>query len=157
MLTFYPKPYDCEECHQYPDSAFHIYTPVNDWIIAFPEQRLFHVHFGEPTFPESQNTERAEDVAEYYYHRIHDYPDTMFFFIADMSKIDNSEMISDRAKQIYRTLLQHPQLITGAVYGATTDMQALLRLLSEEAEKSVSLVPSKAEADKVYQRWQAEQ
>jgi NAD(P)H-nitrite reductase large subunit len=66
-------------------------------------------------------------------------------------------MISDRAKQIYRTLLQHSQLITGAVYGATTDMQALLRLLSEEAEKSVSLVPSKAEADKVYQRWQAEQ
>lgn len=149
-MSRYPKPYECSDCSAYPDTAFRVFRPANDWIMTFPDRALFHVHFGAPTSSAQENTEQADVVAKYYYHRIHEYPQTAFFFILDMSQIDNSELVSDRAKQIYRILLQHPQLAGGAVYGATTDMQAMIRLLSEEADKSVGLVQTKAKADALY-------
>ena len=70
-----------------------------------------------------------------------------------MSQIDNSGLLTERVRQIYQILLQHPQLQSGVVYGATTDMQAVLRLLSEAVEKPVQLVKTKAEADALYQAW----
>ncbi len=112
-----------------------------------------HVHFGEPTYSVEENTAQADFIAQYYYHHMHQYPEALFFFILDMSKIDNSEQISDRAKQIYRVLLEHPQLVSGAVYGATTDMQAMIHLLSEETDKTVTTVASKQAADQIYQFW----
>ncbi|EKD79513.1 MAG: hypothetical protein ACD_41C00051G0005 [uncultured bacterium] len=152
-MPFYPKPYECSECSAYPDAAFNIFTPANDWIMTFPEQHLFHVHFGEPTFPEAMNTAQAEFLADYYVHTIQAHSQVPFYFILDMERIDNSELVSHRAKQIYRILLEHPQLVSGAVYGATTDMQAIIQLLSDEADKPVHLVKTKQEADQLHQRW----
>lgn len=112
-----------------------------------------HVHFGELTYSADENTKQASFIAQYYYHHMHQYPEALFFFILDMSKIDNSELISNRAKQIYRVLLEHPQLVAGAVYGATTDMQAMIHLLTEETNKTVETVPTKQAADQIYQFW----
>jgi hypothetical protein len=152
-MPIYPKPFQCQQCEQYPDKAFHIFQPTQDWIMTFPEQRLFHVHFGDVAFPEIVDRAQAVDAANYYYHRIHEYPDRKFFYVVDMTQIDNSALISDRAKQIYQILLQHPQLSSGVVYGATTDMQAIIRLCSEAVEKPVQLVRTKAEADILYSAW----
>lgn len=154
MPSSYPKPFECIDCSQYPDSDFSIFQPANDWVMTFPERKLIHIHFGEPTYSADENTQQADFIAQYYYHQMHQYPSTLFFFILDMSKIDNSELISDRAKQIYRILLEHPQLIAGAVYGATTDMQAMIHLLTEETDKTVATVATKSAADQIYQFWQ---
>lgn len=153
IVSRFVKPYHCAECEQYPDTDFYRFRPTNDWIMTFPEQRLFHVHFGGATFPDAQETQQAGLIAQYYYHHIHDYPDHQFFFVIDLTAVDNSGFISDRAKQIYRILLQHPQLATGAVYGATTDMQALIRMISDEVDKPVVLVRTKSEADQAYHTW----
>ncbi|MBI4407572.1 MAG: hypothetical protein HY565_03680 [Candidatus Kerfeldbacteria bacterium] len=153
MTTLYPKPYDCSECGQHPNQDFYIFTPTNDWIISFPGQQLFHLHFGEATFEEDEDIAQAKFVADYYYHRMHEHPHVSFFFILDMSKVDNSALISDRAKQIYRIILEHPQLVAGVVYGATTDMQAMVHLMAEDTDKTVTTVSTKQAADQIYQHW----
>lgn len=148
-------PFDCSECAQLSKNNFTIFQDgiVDDWLIAYPEQRSIHVHFGYATTSETENIAEAKFVQKFLLHCAAQYLAIQFFLFVDASRGDNSEFIPSESMHIYKTILNHPQLQHGVFYGGTTALQYIFKLLLHFSKRDVKIVSTKAEADQCYQAW----
>lgn len=146
-------PYDCAECQLQPAASFAIYTEANDWLQAYPEQQLVHIHYGHSTHEELTNIQEAEFVCAYLMKLTEAYPDKRFFIMVDFTHGDDSEFVPPESMKLYRSVLKHPQLRQGVVYGGTFALHYLVELLFRISGNNIKIVSDKAEADQEYQRW----
>lgn len=145
-------PFTCGICDQAPDSAFTIYQPVDDWLIAFPEKNLMHIHFGESTHDDKSNVEEAEFHWKWVQEVVKKNPHTQFFYVLDMSRKDDSEFLTKEARDTYKKIRTHVQLPAGAVYGFTWGMRMLIGLLNVMGGNT-AIVDTPQQAQKSYEAW----
>lgn len=148
-------PFDCKECNQRPKPDFAIFQEqtIDDWLIAYPEQRSIHLHYGYATIDEADNAAEAKFIQQFLFAVAVKYPNTKFFLFVDMSRGDNSESVPPESMQIYKSILKHPQLQQGVFYGGTTAMNYILKLLLFLSNRNINIVSTKEEADQLYQKW----
>lgn len=147
-------PFNCEECTSRPRSDFTIYEPTNDWLIAFPEKNLVHIHYGESSHDDKSNIDEARFHLNWVLDQTARYPNKKFFWIVDMTRKDDSEILVKEARDMLHKIRTHPQMPKGAVYGFTWAMRMLISLLNLMGG-SAALVDSPEAARKEYETWKA--
>lgn len=146
------KPFRCKECDQRPVDEFTIYEPTDDWLIAYPEKNLVHIHFGESSHDDQSNIDQAKFHYKWVMSLVKTYPKKKFFWVVDMSRKDDSEIMVKEARDILNKIRTHPQMPKGAIYGFTWAMRMLLNLLSLMGGEA-SLVDSADHARDEYNKW----
>lgn len=147
------QPFSCAECNQRPRSDFTIYPEVDDWLVAYPERNLMHIHFGSSTQSADVSVGQAQFHLAWLQSIVAQYPKKHFFFTVDMSRKDDSEFFEPEAKRIYKVIRSHPQLDAAAVYGQTHAMKFLMNLFIRMGGARTTLVDTKEQADAIYQAW----
>jgi hypothetical protein len=135
--------------------AFHIFERTSDYIIAFLEKRLIHLHYGNSTTTEEDSTREAQWTTDTILGIYKQHPGVRFCIIGDSTRADNSELVSDEATEIYKKLIQNPQTDLGVMYGTTAALGILLQFFFQftRSLKKAHMVRTKAEADAMYKKW----
>lgn len=147
-------PFKCEECDPLPAENFAIYTPTDDWLIAFPEKNLVHVHFGESSHDDKSNIEESRFHLNWVMDLLKKYPNKHFFWIVDTTRKDDSEFFVKEARDNLQKIRTHPQMPKGAAYGFTWAMRMVISLLNLMGGTAV-LVDSPEAARQEYKKWKA--
>lgn len=145
-------PFECLECHSRPRSDFAVYEPTDDWLIAFPEKNLVHIHFGTSSHDDKSNIDESRFHLRWVMDLLKQYPEKKFFWVVDMSRKDDSEILVKEARDNLQKIRTHPQMPKGAVYGFTWAMRMLINLLNLMGGEAV-LVDSAEAARKEYEKW----
>lgn len=147
----------CKRCSQQSDSKFTVFEPMQDAMIAYPDQQLIHIHFGITLADDDLNIEEAKAMEQFLKKTVADNPDTVFFIVGDMSTGNDSEFVPPESLKIYRDILKHPHTRDGVIYGGTYAMNELLSLLFSVTKTNVKLARTQEEAEEIYQQWLAQQ
>lgn len=153
MAVTYTHPFECSECTEHPSEDFYHFPVVDDWMIAYPDKHLAHLHFGSATDTEELNTKETQWIIECCQDIFAKYPGNQMYVLVDMTRSDDSEYPSRESMQLYKDILHMPELGHIVFYGVSTGMIFFLNLLIQFARKNLSVVRTKAEADALYQRW----
>lgn len=144
--------FNCPKCAKQPDKAFGTYEKFNDWWIAYPEDSVIHIHYGESTHSEVDNTKESQDLRDFILKTLEKYPDKKFFLIADFETLDSSEAVSGASMRIFINILKSQQIAGLSVYGSSADFSVFVKQLISIFSK-VSLVDTYKEAEAMYQKW----
>lgn len=147
-------PFQCDECDSRPRSDFTIYEPTDDWLIAYPEKNLAHIHYGKSSFDDKSNIDAARFHLNWVLDLTARFPKKKFFWIVDMRRKDDSEILLKEARDILKKIRTHPQMPMGAIFGFTWAMRMLLNLLNMMGGTAV-LVDSAQEARVAFQKWKS--
>lgn len=82
------------------------------------------------------------------------YPKKQFFWVVDMSRKDDSEILVKEARDNLQKIRTHPQMPRGAVYGFTWAMRMLINLLNMMGGTAV-FVESAEAAREEYKKWKS--
>lgn len=145
-------PYPCQECEQAAPDQFTVYEPLGDWVMLDVPKKLIHIHFGESSHDDKSNLEEATFQWEWAKKTTEKHPKTKFFWIIDMSRKDDSEILTKEARDQYQKIRTHPQLPAGAAYGYTWAMRMIMSLLNVMGGQA-TLVDTEQDARAVYQAW----
>lgn len=157
MPSSYSHPFDCPQCDQQPPEAFERFTPVDDWMIFYPELKQIHMHFGNSTDSEKLHTEETAWILDVQKRNMPKYPGITFCVLADMRRADDSEYPSEESKKMYKEILSHPQMGDTIFYGMAPGMSFFLNILAKIVSGRIHAVHTREDADKLYQAWLAKQ
>lgn len=155
MTAIYKHPFECQECSQRPKQDFVIFQEgeIDDWMIAYIEQQVIHIHYGYATHEDALNIAEAKFVEQFMMSVAASNPDKKFFVFIDTGRADNSEFIPTESLQIYKHILQHPQFQQGVFYGGTSASNFIMKLLLRFGGMHVKIVYTKQDADQYYREW----
>lgn len=146
------KPFACEYCRNQPTKNFAVFKPLNDWLVAYPEQNLIHVHLGQSVQTKKTSMEEANFQFKWVTQITKKYPKKKFFFVIDMGKKDDSEMMPPEARKLLQKIITHPQLPKGAAYGLTWAWRMVGNLLVLVGA-DIKFVDSEKAAHAEYKKW----
>ncbi len=148
------KPFQCLECDQRLAEDFAIYEPTNDWLMVYPEKNLIHIHYGESSHDDQSNIDESRFHLRWVMDLLQQYPKKQFFWVVDMSRKDDSEILVKEARDNLQKIRTHPQMPRGAVYGFTWAMRMLINLLNMMGGTAV-FVESAEAAREEYKKWKS--
>lgn len=147
-------PFECELCSQQPMEKFGIFEPVNDWLIAYPEKRLIHIHLGQSITEDPISLAESRFQYDWLMSLFKQYPNTTFFYLIDMTLKDDREHMPMEALTQLKKIVTHPQLPAGAAYGLTWGWHLFGTMLNAVGGR-VSLEVTREEAEAKYTKWLA--
>lgn len=153
MSDSYTYPFSCFRCEKEDPRRFAIDPVSNDYLIAYPEINLIHLHLGVSSHTPEENLANAKFVREWWDSIARAYPTKIFFFINDLSRKDDSETLEDEAKADLAYVRNHPQAGGAAAYGQTYAMNFLMNLLNVFTKKTLSARNTLDECEQEYNKW----
>lgn len=146
-------PFTCAECSKHDVEEFERFLPVDDWLLAYPEQQLVHLHFGGPTTHEEMSTEETTWILNVSNQLYNKFPNKTFCVIVDMSRSDDSEFPSHDSIALYKQLLHNPQTGKVIFYGVSPGMTFFIKMLTSVIHGKISIADTKQQADAEYTSW----
>lgn len=146
------RPFACQECNDQPQEGFSVFEAVNDWLIAFPEKNLVHIHLGQSVQTEKISMEEAHFHYQWVMDLVKKYPKKKFFFVVDVGNKDNSEIMPAGARKILQKIITHPQLPKGAAYGLTWAWRMVGNFLIFIGA-DINFVETEEQAREAYKKW----
>ncbi len=153
MTELYPQPFKCPRCRTMPKAAFAINPVTDDWMILFPDEQLIHIHFGPSTHEVKQNNVMGDFILDWWNKITKEHSGKRLFFINDLTRKDDSEVIEGRMREVLKIIRAHPQDGGGATYGQTYAMSFMLNLVAMFTRRAVNLKKSLAECEAEYELW----
>jgi hypothetical protein len=150
-------PFTCFRCEKEPKERFSVFEPTDDWIIAYPDLQLIHVHFGVSSQSPEENIGMSKLVVQWWDNLTKQYPGRRFFFINDLTRKDDGEVIEDESKKDMAYVRKHPQSGGGAIYGQTVAMSMLLNLLNHFTQRELTARYTLQECEEDYEEWFAKE
>ncbi len=148
------KPFACTECQPQPRENFSIFPTTDDWLIAYPDKRLIHIHFGRTNQLPDVGIAEGKFHWEWLLSVVQQYPDIRWFFMTDFSRKKGLyENVPSEAKAFYKKIRYHEKLDAGASYGMNLIFEMIMKLFMNQGGVKVALVKTAAEAAAVYDEW----
>lgn len=126
MNTF---PFECTRCEKEDPATFAHLRDTDNWLRFYPEEKTLHIHFGRSTHTQIESDLEAEWLESTVQSGLAANPTIIFFVLIDLSRADDSEFPSEKSREVYRTLLSHPQMKKTVFFGVTPAMGFLIKTL----------------------------
>ena len=143
----------CRRCSAVPADQMAVFKPTDDRLVAYPELKLLHIHFGVSTHTDELSIAEAKFHWQWLEQVTKPYPNIQWFFITDFTRKDDSEFVVDEAKAIYTKIRHHPKLAAGAICGPTYAMKMFINVLFFFGGTQTVVVDTLAQAEEHYQKW----